>query len=238
VINAILKHASPDFIVHSGDLVESGTDTSLWPIFFDAERELLRKAAFYPALGNHDHNAPNFFDYLNAKPYYSFDWGGAHFAVLNSDVGNVSVSQAARDTFWQEQTRWLRDDLKRAASATLRFVVAHHPPITAVKRRQDNNPLMIALQPIFDEYKVTAGFFGHDHNYQHYLQNGVHYFTSGGGGAPLYDVDAPPADITVKVASTENFLVVKVDGGKVHVEAWTPGGAVIDTADFGPSRMP
>jgi hypothetical protein len=44
-------------------------------------------------------------------------------------------------------------------------------------------------------YDLTAGFFGHDHNYQHYLKNGVHYVTTGGGGAPLYDVDKPPAPV-------------------------------------------
>src|SRR5262249_18284675 len=34
VIASVLKNSSPDFIVHTGDLVEDGNDTSLWPIFF------------------------------------------------------------------------------------------------------------------------------------------------------------------------------------------------------------
>jgi hypothetical protein len=76
---------------------------------------------------------------------------------------------------------------------------------------------MTALMPVFEKYKVTAGFFGHDHNYQHYLKNGVHYFTTGGGGAPLYDVDEPPEGITKKVSRTENFVVVSVKGSR---RAW------------------
>ena len=234
VINSVLKYASPDFVMHTGDLVENGTDTSLWPIFFDAERELLRKAAFFPALGNHEHNAPNYYEYLNARPYYSFDWGSAHFSVINSDINNVGFTEGERDAFWHEQTQWLQADLKGAAKASLRFVFAHHPPITAVKRRQGDNPQMIALEPMFEEFKVTAAFFGHDHNYQHYLKNGIHYFTTGGGGAPLYDVDVPPPGVTQKVERTENFVVVKVDGGKAHVEAWKPTGEIIDIAEIHP----
>ncbi len=181
--------------MHTGDLVANGEeDTALWPIFLRrGNGELLRKAAFFPLLGNHDRNAPNYYEYLKAKPYYSFDWGTAHFSVIDSDIGNVGASQGERDAFWLEETNWLQADLRDAAKSDLRFVFAHHPPITAVKRRQGDNPHMIALEPMFEEYNVTAAFFGHDHNYQHYLKNGVHYFTTGGGGAPLYDVDMPPA---------------------------------------------
>ena len=219
--------------MHTGDLVANGGDTSLWPIFFDAERELLRKVAFYPSLGNHERNDDNYYEYMNATPYYSFDWGSAHFSVIDSDIANAGATEAEKDAFWHEQTRWLQADLQAAASASLRFVFAHHPPITAVTRRQGNNPQMTALEPMFEDLHVTAAFFGHDHNYQHYLKNGIHYFITGGGGAPLYDVDTPPPDITQKVQSTENFVIVNVDGGTAHVEARTPAGEVIDTADLG-----
>ena len=229
----VRKYARPDFVMHTGDLVENGRDTSLWPIFFDVERELLRTTAFFPALGNHERNAPNYQEYLDVKPYYSFDWGSSHFSVIDSDIDNVGSSDAERDAFWQAQAQWLRADLRAAAKASFRFVFAHHPPMTAVKRRQGDNPQMIALEPMLEELHVTAAFFGHDHNYQHYLKNGIHYFITGGGGAPLYDVDMPPPGITKKVESTENFVVVTVDGGKAHVEALKPSGDVIDVADIG-----
>ena len=105
--------------------------------------------------------------------------------------------------------------------------------MTAVTRRQGENAHMTALEPLFEKYKVTAGLFGHDHNYQHYLVHGVHYFISGGGGAPLYDVDTPPAGITQKVESTENFLIVRVAGGKATVEAIKPTGEKIEISQLG-----
>jgi 3',5'-cyclic AMP phosphodiesterase CpdA len=232
VIKGVLKYADPDFVMHTGDLVENGSDTTLWPIFFDAERELLRKAAIFPALGNHERHAKNYYDYMSAKPYYSFDWGSAHFAVIDSDLGTVGVTQADKDAFWHEQTQWLESDLQGAQKSDFRFVFAHHPPMTAVKRRQGDNPHMTALEPLFKKYRLSAGFFGHDHNYQHYLKDGIHYFVTGGGGAPLYDVDSPPPGITRKVESTENFVVVRVDAKRARIEARRPNGDVLDTTDL------
>jgi hypothetical protein len=228
VAEAIHKYASPDFILQTGDMVADGSDSSLWPTFFAIEQPLLRQAAYFPLLGNHERNDSYFYQFFGGRAYYSFNWGNAHFTILDSDLPNVAPSASARDTFWTEQTRWLEEDLQRAQNAEFRFVAAHHPPLTAVSRRQGDNPHMTALMPLFEKYKVTAALFGHDHNYQHYLKNGVHYFISGGGGAPLYDVDKPPAGITQKVLSTENFLIVKVDGKNLRVEAFEPGGETIE----------
>ena len=233
VIAAILRRANPDFVMHTGDLVADGNDPSLWPIFFGAERELLRKAAFFPSLGNHERNAGNYFEFLNAKPYYSFDWGTAHFIVINSDIENAGSNEADRNAFWQQQTHWLESDLREAQKADFRFLFAHHPPMTAVKRRQGDNPHMTALEPLLEKNRVSAAFFGHDHNYQHYLKNSVHYVITGGGGAPLYDVDTPPADIVKKVASTENFVVVRVNRRRAHLEAVKPNGEIVEAIDLG-----
>ena len=233
VVGGILKYATPDFVLHTGDLVADGADSAQWPNFFEIERALLRKAAFFPSLGNHERNNRQYYDFFNVStPYYSFNWGTSHFIVLNSDIGNAATSESARDTFWTEQTRWLEEDLQKSQAADSRFVIAHHPPLTAVARRQGDNPRMTALMPMFEKYKLTAGFFGHDHNYQHYLQNGVHYVITGGGGAPLYDVDKPPAGITRKVISTENFVSVKVTGKSAQLEAFGLDGSVLDRIDL------
>lgn len=233
VVAGILKHSNPDFVIQTGDLVEDARENGQWPIFFDAERELLRKAAYYPALGNHERNAKNYYDFMEARPYYSFDWGNAHLIVLNSDIGNIGPDRAARGAYWQEQTDWLENDLKNSQGAGFRFIFAHHPPMTAVKSRQGQNQHMAALEPLFRKYRVTGAFFGHDHNYQHYLKDGIHYFVSGGGGAPLYNVDAPPPGITVMTARTENFMVVKVNGPKARVEVFKPTGERLDSAELG-----
>jgi len=229
VIEAMVAHGIPDFVIHTGDLVADGNDSSMWPVFFDIERELLRQTAFFPSLGNHERNSRDYYEFFRVDtPFYSFNWGNAHFSVLNTDYGNAASSPAARDAFWTEQTRWLEEDLAANQKTDFRFVVGHHPPISAVARRQEFNPHMVALVPLFEKYHVNATFFGHDHNYQHYLKNGIHYVITGGGGAPLYDVDKPDPAYAVKVVSTENFVTINVDGKIAKVRSTALDGKTLD----------
>lgn len=233
VMGTLVNRGIPDFVLQTGDMVADGNDTSLWPVFFDIEKTLLRQTSIFAALGNHERNSHDYYEFFQATaPYYSFDWGNGHFIVINSDIENVSKKQSEKDAFWAEQTRWLEEDLKAHQDVAFRFVSAHHPPFTAVARRQGDNPQMTALVPMLEKYRVTAAFFGHDHNYQHYLKNGIHYVITGGGGAPLYDVDKPPADITQKVVSIENFVSVSVDGKTIHFEAIAINGSTLDKFDI------
>jgi len=233
VIATLLQNGIPDFVLQTGDMVPDGNDTAYWPVFFDIERDLLRQTVFFPALGNHERDCRNFYDFfLLAKPYYSFNWGNAHFTVLNSDLANSAPAKSERDAFWAEQTKWLEEDLQASQNSEYRFVTAHHPPFTAVARRQGDNPQMTALVPMFEKYKITAAFFGHDHNYQRYLKNGIHYIVTGGGGAPLYDVDKPDPAIAQKAVSVENFVTVAVDGKTIQIQAIDITGKKIDELEI------
>jgi hypothetical protein len=233
VVEAILTHGTPDFVLHTGDLVSDGSDSGLWPFFFDIERQLLRNTPFYPSLGNHERNSREFYDYFNVgAPFYSFNWGNAHFAVINSDLGNAATSAGAREAFWAEQNRWLEEDLAKSQKSDFRFVVAHHPPFSAVTSRAPGNPHMTALVPMFEKYKVTAGLFGHDHNYQRHVKNGVQYIITGGGGAPLYDVAKPDPEITKTVVSTEHFVTVSVEGKVAQIEVIALDGKTIEKVEL------
>jgi Icc-related predicted phosphoesterase len=233
VIGAIEK-TNPDFALHTGDLVQDGRESPLWSTFFDIEHDLLRKTAFYPALGNHERNSIQFRDFFSiGKPYYSFDWGAAHFSVINSDVANAAESAEEREAFWKEQRQWLENDLQCSQKADFRFVVMHHPPMTVNSDKgghvSKETPLLI---PVFEQYKVTAVLAGHDHNYQRHLKNGIQYIITGGGGAPLANAGIPIPDTTVKVESTEHYVTVKVEGRKAHARAVALDGHVIDEVDF------
>ena len=233
VVNAISK-TNPDFIIHTGDLVANGKDTAYWPLFFSIEKELLRKTVIYPVLGNHERNSRDFYEFFDLKtPYYSFDWGSAHFTMLNSDVGNAALSEEAKQQFRDEQTRWMEDDLAAHQKADFRFVVMHHPPFTAIKGRQGKNKYSLSLVPDFEKYHVTVAFCGHDHGYQHHLKNGVHYIITGGGGAPLYSMNAPIKGVTIKTAKIENFVRVNIDGAKAHIEAIALDGHLIEKIELG-----
>ncbi len=233
IVQAIVA-TDPEFVVHTGDLVADGFDTAQWPRFFEIERELLRKTVYYPVLGNHERNNARFYEFFDVqRPYYSFNWGSAHFAVLDSDLANWSVSPGERERFWAEQLAWLEEDLRKAAKADFRFLVMHHPPMTAYQKEDHMSKETPGLIPVCEKYKVTAVFAGHDHNYQRHLKNGVHYIVTGGGGAPLAPVDQPISGITQKVEKVEHFVSVHVEGNRARMEAIALDGRKIDTIEFG-----
>jgi 3',5'-cyclic AMP phosphodiesterase CpdA len=223
----------PDFVLHTGDLVQDGSDTEQWPIFFDIEKELLRRTVFFPSLGNHERNNPQYYEFFDVRtPYYSFNWGQAHIVVVNSDVGNITADE--REAYWKRQTQWLEEDLARSQKAEFRFAVFHHPPYTAMARRQSGSPRSREWLPLFEKYKVQAVFNGHDHNYQRHVKNGVQYITTGGGGAPLYPVDKPIPGLTEKLLSVEHIVDVTVTPGSARIEAVALDGSSIEVVELKP----
>jgi acid phosphatase type 7 len=223
VANAIVA-AEPDFVLHTGDLVADGRQSSQWSTFFRIERELLRRTVFFPVVGNHERNSAQYFDFFDVKSsYYSFDWGNAHFVVLDT---NGAVMKA-------EQTAWLENDLAASARAAFRFVIMHHPPYTVNHVKKNHVSAYAAeLVPVFEKGKVTAVFAGHDHNYQRHVNNGITYIVTGGGGAPLAEAAEPLPGLTEKVVSTEHYVSVLVDGDKARVRAVALDGQEIETAEL------
>ena len=232
VVAAISK-LDPEFVILLGDLVDNGANTASWATFFWIEQELLRKTVFFPVIGNHERQDPQYFEFLHQRSSnYSFNWGSSHFTVFDSEPRSAGLLPEAREEAWTRQKRWLESDLEANQKAEFRIVVFHSPPFTAVKRRQAGSKKIQELVPLMEKYKVHAVFSGHDHNYQHHLNNGIHYIVTGGGGAPLYPVDGPIPGITQKAESVDNFTHIKVDGRLAQIKAYTPDGREIETIDL------
>ena len=110
----------------------------------------------------------------------------------------------------------------------------HHPPYTVNYDKGGHvSKETPRLVPMFEKYKVTAVFAGHDHNYQRHVKNGIQYIVTGGGGAPLADTGQSLPGMTEKVESTEHFVPVKVAGNRAHIQAIALDGHIIDTVDVG-----
>ena len=232
-VAAKMSAEKPSFILHAGDLVSNGLISDDWDTFFDIERDLLRTTAFYPVFGNHERNADVFSRYFDFPDgdghHYSFDWGSAHIVALDSN--EVGASPAARAAFRQEILAWLKEDLRRNKQS-LTFVYFHHPIYSAVETRKASAAKLSELyEPLLLEGGVTAVFAGHDHNYQHHLVKGIHHIVTGGGGAPLYEVDPIP-ELTLKAVKTENYVRVIVDGPKAKVDAFDLDGNVIESFEM------
>jgi len=227
VERALRLSPEPRFILNTGDLLSDGQRWPDWQGFFDWEAPLLAKVPIYPCLGNHEHDAENYFALFNLpdnERWYSFTYGDVHCVALDAN-GEYRGSAAQR--------QWLIQDLNRHWDSPYTFLFFHHPIYSCtndIGRRIGGLDMADTWQPIFEAYEVTAVFNGHDHNYQHNLVNGVHHVVTGGGGASIYPVR--PRSFTVKTApiyhvvqveigpAAATFTVIKADDGKV-IETWS-----------------
>jgi acid phosphatase type 7 len=215
---------APDFLLHTGDMVSNGQRWPDWKGFFDIEGPVLADIPIYPAAGNHEKDAEEYYQLFalpDTERWYSFDYGDVHVVTLNSN-------HEYRDS--DAQREWLVRDLRAAYDKPYIFVQFHHPPYTSVNqfhRRVAYLELQRTWAPLFEAAEVTAVFNGHDHNYQHNLVNGVHYVVTGGGGASIYEVR--PRDFTVHAAPV--YHVTQVDVGEseaVFTVLKADDGAIIE----------
>ena len=231
-VATLLERLKPDLILHTGDVVyPSGEDRHYDPRFFMPYRELIKSVPIFPVLGNHDVERMNGAAYLknfylpsnnpqNTERYYSFDWGGAHFVALDSELyydddGGSSEAQKA----------WLESDLADT-SKPWKFVFFHRPIYSSSEHGSDEK-LRKDLEPIFVRYKVNVVFSGHDHNYERTVPiHGITYVVAGGGGRDLYE--AGRSEWTAFSRSVYHAVLVSVDGEHLSLEAVDTNGARMD----------
>ncbi len=198
----------PDFVLGTGDMVDEGHRQDQWQQFFDVENPLLRDNVYFPAVGNHDRQgrgrtADSYRAYFSVpenggdtERYYAFTYATSRFLILDSNESSFALT---------DQTSWIERELiaARQDPAIHRiFVVMHHPPFS-ISLHGGNRDLRERWTPLFEAYDVSAVFSGHDHVYSRAEHNGVHYFVSGGGGAPLYP--RKPKSNPIDVAAVKKF---------------------------------
>ena len=105
------------------------------------------RQAFLAAAGEAYPNAVN----------YSFDYGNAHWTVVDSDP-YVDWSDSALRA-------WVAADLAAAQGASWRFVVFHHPGFSSALEHLEQQQMRL-LSPVLEAGKVDVVFSGHVHNYQ------------------------------------------------------------------------
>lgn len=220
VVNAIMVE-KPGFVINTGDIVNKGTVPEDWDMFFRSTGPLMRTTPYYVAIGNHEQNHADFFKYFSfpgAERYYSFNYGGSHFVILDSNMP-FRVDP--------KQKKWLTDDLEANKSADFTFVFFHHPPYSSGKHGSDV-PLRELFGGIFKKYGVDAVINGHDHHYERAEPgDGIVYVVSGGGGAELRNVGQ--SEWTKSTAKAYHFVAFTVTPNSWKAVVKTPDGRIIDT---------
>ena len=228
----------PDFVLGTGDMVDDGSRQDQWQLFFDVENPLLRNNVYYPAVGNHDRqgrgrSADTYRAYFSlpengneAERYYAFTYATTRIVVLDSNIYSFALT---------DQTTWLERELNAARQDPAIhhiFVVMHHPPFS-VSLHGGARDLRERWTPLFEQYQVSAVFSGHDHVYTRAEHEGVRYFISGGGGAPLYPrrPKSNPVDLAAvkKFERVFHYLRVNITGERVEVTGIRADGTTIET---------
>uniref|UniRef100_A0A7C4CBJ9 Calcineurin-like phosphoesterase domain-containing protein n=1 Tax=candidate division WOR-3 bacterium TaxID=2052148 RepID=A0A7C4CBJ9_UNCW3 len=216
----------PALAASTGDLTGNGRYAS-WRIFFNNQRALLVRAPFFSAPGNHDYDSIANWHRFLAQPgnelYFSFRNGNASFHCLN-----------AYDPFTpgSSQYNWFLQELQQdSANPDVRhiFVLVHTPPYSTNTVYSGNNLIRQHLCPLFERFGVRIVFSGHVHAYEHSLVNGVHYITTGGGGATLATSWNQAQPWTVRREAVYEFVVVDIDGATVTSRAIRANGTEFDT---------
>lgn len=211
-----------DFAANLGDFTND-SDNEEWDFYAETFDELNLTSTLVPVAGNHDglgkyHWFNNMFCLDTTKSVqningvnYSYDYGNAHFAVLNTnDI--LSVSNA--------QLKWLENDMN-SSSADWKIVLMHKTPYTLGKdgKWPDAMYLQDALTAVCDKCDVDLVLSGHDHQYLRtkplvnntVKDDGTVYVLCGTAGSKRYEIRKFAVDNFTKKEFI-NTMVAQKDG--------------------------
>jgi myo-inositol-hexaphosphate 3-phosphohydrolase/predicted phosphodiesterase len=242
------------FLLHAGDLVNSGNRDSDWGEWFYSLGFIARSMSCIAVPGNHEY--PKFTDpdtnvvtrQLSRywQPTFAFpengpdgsredtywlDYQGTRIIALNSNANH------------EAQTRWLQTVL--ADNPQRWTIITFHHPIYSSKAGRDNNELRNLWQPLFDQYRVDLVLTGHDHTYarsklmthgdEQNVATGVRKQSPKAGtvyvvsvsGPKMYDLGRRPF-MRRAAEDTQLYQVITVDDDELRYEARTATGRAYD----------
>lgn len=202
VLKFIDDTVKPDFVLFTGDLVQSGggrSGASYWNRITEQAGEHFRKRPWWPVIGNHElggSSAPakrhddeddnqvadsesmvRFKEFFNLeREYYSFSFRNTRFIALPWPQPK------------DKSKKWLEKELKDAAKTAQHIFVFGHMPYYTVgtKSKSDVPNKETSITKLFRKHHVRTVFSGHDHIYYRTTREGVPYIISAGGGARIY----------------------------------------------------
>ncbi len=231
VVESIIIHSNPDFLLHCGDLVDRGDDENQWINFFSIEQELLKHSAIYPVYGTSDLSGDYFADYFslpNNEKWYSFNYGGCHFIGLYIWNGR-GVQPYSEFKPNSEQYNWLVNDLKSQENQNALFTVVflHTPFFSPIDKK--SKILIDYLCPLFKKYGVDLVFSGTSHCYSRAIFKGINYVVTGGGGAELLSKTVKYSTPIIEYSPRFHHCRVTINYPILTVEVVDMGGNIFAT---------
>jgi len=211
----------PAFVLGVGDTIQGGDDATADAEWQEAKRTLApySRIPIYLAPGNHDiwsaASEKLFQKYTGRPPHYSFDFGAAHFTVLdNSRADDLSADEMA----------FLETDLAAHRTQAVKFIVSHRPSWLIAAATHNPN---FDLHRLARKYGVQYVIAGHVHQILHVSLDGVTYFCAPSAGGHLR------ASEKYEDGWFFGYTVVTVEGSAVSFEIKELNGRVTGLKDWG-----
>ncbi len=224
---------SPDFVLHTGDVVFPRGGLCHYGLrYFGPYENLIGNSPVAPTAGEVDlksRDGRTFRETFalatdtseNTPLYHAFDYGPVHVVVLDSELyerNDRSGIDAQRD--------WLTADL---GENTLPWtVVVLHRPLYSSAKGAASDTIGADLQPIFETNGVDLVLSGHVRDYERFQPgDGITYVVTGGGGASLQSLGSDRT--SVAAASVHHFLSIEATPDRLSARVIDDHGTVIDT---------
>ena len=244
VQNAYRANPTAKFMVNVGDLVNTGQSAEHWNCWFAAATGVIDAIPEMPVLGNHEYaggGGPSYATRQFPVPQngpeglksrvYSYDYGQAHFVVLDTEKAKGDSLDATR--------KWLDSDLS-ASRATWKIAFFHKAP-WEVKDGRTNEELRAAFSPTLEQHGVDLVFNGHDHGIgrtwplrdgrrMEKPSQGTVYFVTGRSGEKTYKNLSKREwnSFFFNPLDQPNYLVVRVASDRLTVTTVKQDGTLID----------
>lgn len=194
----------------------------------------------YAAMGNHDNvdqkgekawqdvfNFPANGPIGYSETVYSFDHKNSHFVVLNSDHEKEHLVNG-------DQRAWLEQDLARNKKENI-FVIFHEPAWPVSDKVGESLDIdsgeRNALWSIFEKYKVTAVFNGHEHIVSRRKVNNIYQFVL--GNTDSFNHGLPAAGVAEYANQGQGrFGIVSVRGKEITVKVFDPANKELNSFSF------
>ena len=263
-IGDLAQIIEPKFIASTGDIFHfKGVESVSDPLWFSNFESIYPQAdlmcPWYIALGNHEHNGSvqAIFDYSKVSRRWktkSNYYTQVHKIGAKSTLRIIYIDttplerdetrplnpesfpeMASQDT--KSQLHWI-DSVLTASKETWTIVLGHHPIYSnnslAKKEYQDNDEMIMKVNPILKRHKVDFYFSGHCHTFQHIhkADTNMEYVINTSAGLAR-EIEGDKAKGTLFCSPEEGFLACAVTDTEFHFWLVNYKGCVIyDFAKF------
>jgi plastocyanin len=215
----------PDFVVFTGDLTHTTSDTAERRrrlVEFREITRLLRAQDIRYLPGEHDAalDSGRIYREIFGGTHYTFDHRGVHFIVLD----NVSDPSAALGT---KQLRWLGKVLKPLAKRSAVIVLTHRPLFDLYPQWGWSTPDGAGALALLQPFQRAAVFYGHIHQLHQDTIAGIVQYAARGMMYPLPAAGSVPKKTPVPWDPGSPY-----QGLGYRSVAVAPGGAGLTVTEY------